>query len=455
MLMGQEQSAIPIDKKSALVYEVPITGEISTAQLFILRRALKNAIENNIDIIVLKLDTPGGALDVMLQMMEALDNFKGRTIAYVNDEAISAGAYIAIVTDKIYFAPDGVMGAAAAVLSTGQDVGETMKLKINSYLSAKVRAFTKENPYRADVQKAMMDEDYVLTMDGVILKNKGELLTLTADEAVKAYGMPPRPLLASGIVKDIHQLLVLELDGAPYTLDTFEITWSESFAKWLKGLSPVLLGLGMLFIFMELNTPGFGLTGLLGLVFLATVFAANYVAGIAGHEEIIIFILGFILLAVEVLVIPGTTIVGALGLLLMLGSLTWAMADVWPNADFEWTWAMWTEPLLNIFLGFCIFVVGAILLVRYAPKTWLWNKLLLRASAAPKNTSMAKGQSKPNLRHLIGQEGITVTDLVPSGEVEIANKRYEAKTLVGFIPSGQIVRVIDVSDFALMVKKIN
>ena len=114
------------------VVVIPVEGEIASPVLYILRRGLKEAIDEKADAVVLDMKTPGGALDVTFEIMEALGKFPRETVTYVNNEAISAGAFISAMTGEIWFAPDGIIGAAAPVSSTGQDVDATMKLKITS-----------------------------------------------------------------------------------------------------------------------------------------------------------------------------------------------------------------------------------------------------------------------------------------------------------------------------------
>ncbi|HSH09025.1 MAG TPA: hypothetical protein VK995_01465, partial [Oceanipulchritudo sp.] len=279
-------------KGSISVYRVPITEAISKTNLFILRRSIKQAIQEGVEVIVLDMDTPGGRLDVTLEMMELLDRFAGETVTYVNKDAVSAGAYISMATDSIYFAPDGVMGAAAVVSGTGQDIDENMKAKINSYLLARMRSYTNEFPYRSDLIRAMADLDYELTIDGKVLKKEGELLSLTAGEAIALYGDPPRPLLADGIAENLEELLNQRYGVGVWELKTFQISWSEEAAKYFDSIAPILLGLGLLLLFVEFKTPGFGIFGILGLVLVGIVFASNYMAGLAGFEAIIFFIIG-------------------------------------------------------------------------------------------------------------------------------------------------------------------
>ena len=271
------------------VYRVPITEAISKPNLFILRRSIKQAIEMGVQVIMLDMDTPGGRLDVTLDMMEILDRFEGETLTYVNRDAISAGAYISMATDSIYFAPDGVMGAAAVVAGGGQEIDESMKAKINSYLLARMRSYTEEFPYRAEVIRAMADMDYELKIDDEVLKPAGELLSLTASEAVALYGDPARPLLADGIAETLEAALAARYGEGVAVMETFEISWSEEAAKYLDSIAPILLGLGLLLLFVEFKTPGFGMFGIGGLVLVAIVFASNYLAGLAGFEAILFF----------------------------------------------------------------------------------------------------------------------------------------------------------------------
>ena len=118
----------------------------------------------------------------------------------MNPNAVSGGSYIAVATNDIYFAPDGVMGAAAVVGGEGEDISETMKMKITSYLIARVQAISGPSRYRADVQRAMMDANFTFTIGDKVIKPAGELLSLTAKEACATYGTPPEPLLGLSLI---------------------------------------------------------------------------------------------------------------------------------------------------------------------------------------------------------------------------------------------------------------
>jgi len=433
------------------VVVIPVREQIAKPILYILRRGLKEAIEQKADVVVLDMKTPGGALDVTFDIMEALGKFPGETITYINTEAISAGAFISAMTDEIYFAPEGIIGAAAPVLATGGEIDKSMKLKIVSYLKARVRAISEGKGYRGQVISAMIDEDYELKIEDNVIKAKGELLSLTASEASKTYGDPPLPLLATGIAKSVEELLTAKFGAEGYTIKTLEVTWSEQLAVWLNAISPILLGLGLVALFIEFKTPGFGVFGIVGGLLLLVVFLGNFVAGLSGHEPMLVFALGFLLVVVEIFFLPGTVVMALIGIVLMLGSLVWSMADIWPNEPLVFSSDLFLGPLQNLLLGLVLAVVFFLLIYRFLPTGWIWNRLAVSGSV------QGTGQSpevEEALQALTGREGVAATDLFPSGQVEIDGRRHEARMEVGYTKAGTRVRVVRHMEFGLIVEEI-
>lgn len=439
------------------VMVIPIQQEIARPVLYVLRRGLKEAIARNAEMVVLDMKTPGGALDVTFEIMEALGRYPGRTITFVNSEAISAGAFISAVTDDIYFVPTGVIGAAAPVLATGGEIDESMKQKIVSYLRARVRAISEDKGYRGQVISAMIDADYELKIGDEVLKPKGELLSLTAREASATYGDPPEPLLATGIADDIDDLLTGIFGAGGYTVTLLEVTWSEGLAQYLNRLAPLLLGLGMLALFVEFKTPGFGVFGVAGILMMMIVFLGHYVAGLSGHEPMLVFVLGMLLVLAELLFFPGVIVVALSGLLLILGSLVWSMADLWPNEPLVFSAEVFLSPLTNVALGLLVAVALAILIVRFLPRGWFWDRMILSAAVGgapvPFPAVMVDGTTPAD--PLIGRTGFAVTDLFPSGQIEIDGRRYEARLLVGSAEGGSTVAVTARTSFGLIVEKVS
>jgi membrane-bound serine protease (ClpP class) len=438
------------------VFVIPVRDQIGSAVLYVVRRGLKEAIEAKADAVILDMKTPGGALDSTLEIMEAIGKFPGPTYTYINTEAISAGAFIAATTEEIWFAPGGIIGAAAPVSGTGQDVEATMKAKIVSYLKARVRAMSEGKGYRGQVISAMIDETTEFKIGEEVIKGKGELLSLTAVEATKTYGDPPRPLLGAGIAASIDELVAAKFGPGPKTITTLQMTWSEEFAVWLNTIAPFLMGLGLLALFIEFKTPGFGAFGITGIALLAVVFLSNYVAGLSGHEPVLCFALGLLLVGVELFFFPGVVVLAMAGLALMLVSLVWSMADLWPNEPLSVAWDgnAFASPLMSLALGLLIAVGLGVALARFIPRGWVWDRLVVQSTVAGAAQSIGGGEELAvEAGRLVGHEGLAVTALRPSGQVEIAGRRYEARAEIGEIPRGRPIVVRGQSDFGLVVEE--
>jgi len=453
---AQETTTEPVDSlagSKTSVYIIPITDAISKPNLYILRRGLKEAIENQVDMVILDMDTPGGRVDYTIEMMEMLAKFEGITATYVNDDAISAGSFIAAATQEIYFAPQGKMGASAVIQGGGQDVPETARMKIESYLRANIRVITEDYPYRSDVIRAMLDADFELKIGDEVIKPEGELLTLTAREAMQEYGDPASPLLGSGIFDTIEDLLDARFDAGQYEIRDFHLTYSEELAKWMSTFAPALMGIGLLLLFLEFKTPGFGIFGIGGIVLLALFFASQYIAGLAGNEAILIFALGILLVLVEIFFFPGSIIFAVAGLVMIFGSLLWAMVDIWPNQPIKLSPELFAEPLVNMIFGISIAVAGALICSRFFKGSFLERRLVLSHTVGGGSQTISKERSASLPK--AGSEGVAVTDLFPSGLVEIKGVRYDARSALTSIDRGATVRVVKTADFGLVVEEVS
>ncbi len=451
-----EDQAAPTASGPRKVVAIPIHSAIDKPALYILRRGLKDAVANKVDTVVIDMNTPGGRLDVTLDIMEALDRFPGNKITYVNDEATSAGAIIASVTDQIYFAPKATIGSSEVIDGTGQDIGESMKRKINSYMGAKIRSYTEKTPLRAEVIRAMMDPEFELKVGDTVIKPKGELLNITAVEANKSYGDPPLPLLGAGIAENLTALLDQVHGKGNYSIQQLELTWAEHVAQYLNRITPLLLAVGLLALFVEFKTPGFGVFGITGILLLAVVFLGHHVAGLAGFEPILFLLLGIILIAVEIFFFPGTVLPALTGAALILGSLVWTMLDIWPGEPIPFSGDALLRPMIDVGLG----VLGAILLfaalIKFLPQGGPWGRMILDTAVggAPDGIHPLRSQGEPAARgsELIGRRGMAVTTLFPSGQVEIDGKRYEARLDIGFADAGTPVKVTGLAEFGLKVE---
>lgn len=442
---------------------IPIRTQIGNPSLFILRRSVKDAMEAGVHVIILDMDTPGGRLDSTLEMMEVLNEFPGITVTYINDEAISAGAIISSVTDYIYFSKLGIMGAAAAVASTGQEIPETMQAKIKSYLDARIESYGQDKRLRNKVIKAMMDLEFEFVEDDILISPKGELLSLTSSKAIVPFGDPPQPLVAAGIADSIEEILKYGFGTEDYTITEYAPSWSEEFASLIDFLTPVLYGIGIIMLIVEIKTPSFGLLGMIGLSLIIVAIFGHNVAGLAGFEAILLLLGGIVLLVVEVFILPGTLVFGLVGVLCILGAMVWSLADVWPvvpepgeePVDWKINIDSIETGVYNLAIGLVIAVAGLWAIWRFLPKSPLLRRMMVEGTVAnpcPVTAGGGRyvdGDSLPD----IGSEGMVVSDLHPLGVVEIEGKRYEATTSVGELKKGDTILVVGYKSFSLLVDK--
>jgi len=458
----------PAPVSSRRVFVIPIRTEIAEPAQYLLRRGLKEAVAEHADAVVLDINTPGGAIDVTMEMMDDLKRFPGRTIAFVDNEAMSAGAFISAVCDEIWFVTtptEGIIGAAAPVQATGQDIDATMKGKLVSYLKVRMRAISKGRGYRGEVISAMIDADMELKIDGEEvkidgkpIKEKGALLSLTATEAMHLVGTPPRPLLGAGEARDMDDLLAKCFGPAGANATRLQATWSETLAVFLNHLAPAMLGLGILALFIGFKSQGFGGFIAIGVVLLTVVFLSSYVSGLSGHEPVIVFAIGLVLLLADILFFHSAGFLGVIGFLLMLGSLFWAMADLWPGEPIQVAWSAdaFVQPMINLGAGVGIAIVLGACLLRFLPHGWVWDRLTVNETVG--GSAQASG-GEPGaaglLDGLVGRRGVAATALRPGGQVEVDGRRFEAEVKVGAIDAGAPIIVLGHGDFALVVEQEN
>ena len=461
LLPGLEGLELPEDRPLKVMV-VPIKEPIGKPSLFLLRRAVKSALETNVDALVLDMDTPGGGVLEALDMMEILNEFPGYTVTYVNDEAISAGAIISSVTDFIYFSPLGIMGSAAAIQATGEEIPETMQAKLYSYLDARIESYSIEKQLRIKVLRAMIDKELELVVDDYLISPKGKLLTLTAPKALAPFGENQEPLIAAGIAESIDEIFTHGFGVEDAEIGEFQKTWSEDIAAFLVTATPILFGLGFVMIVVEIKTPSFGLLGILGILFILTAFFGQNVAGLAGFEAVVLLFIGIVLLAVEVFVIPGTLVSGILGVFCIIGAMLWSFADVWPvvpapgedPVDWKINTDSLAEGMQDIGLGLAIAVVVMFAIWRLLPKSPFYKSMVHQDQTADPSAVVSGGGRYVKEKGLpdLGTEGVVVTDLRPLGLVEVDGNRFEATTNVGDLAKGHKIVVVGYRSYALLVE---
>ncbi len=437
-----------------VAYALPVQHEIFKPELYVIQRGMKKAIAQYAGAIVLDTSTPGGTLGTTFGLMETLGKFPGHTLFCVDKESMSTGAFIAANTGEICFSPESTMGAPEPVAAAGADMDPAIKQKTVSYLEARMRGVIEDKSCRAEVLAAMIDTGYELKSWDQAIKPKGKLLSLTAKETektCKTYGSLPPRLLGAGFDPSIVALLYGKFRGGRYEAVQSKVTWFEGLAQYWNAAAPVLLGLGLLAFFIELKVPGHGSIGAVGPGLLAPFFFRYYVAESSGQEPMVLmvlFLLGAAFVAVELFFFPGVLVVAGSGGALLLGSLLWAMADLRPDVLLPKSgWPLF-QVLGDFFVGLAIAVVGGFVALRFFPKSWVLDRMVIDATVA----STTQIVSDSDVSSLVGQRGVAATALRPGGQVEIAGGHYEARVSLGTVALGTPVRVVARTDFCLIVE---
>ena len=416
------------------VYRVEIEGMIDNALARYVQRSISDAEDADAAAIVFRIDTFGGLLDAADVIRKAILATDVPTVAVVSGNAASAGALITYAADKIVMTPGSSMGAATAVDQTGEYAPE----KIQSYTRGLMRATAEANGRDPRIAEAMVDE--TISVPGVV--EEGQLLTLTTDEAKRlnvADAVLPSADAAVG---------ALGLDS-PTQVD-HHVTGIEQLLRFLGSpvVASLLLMMMMSGLYFELQTPGVGFAGAMAFVGAALFFAPHYMLGLAQSWEIALFAVGLILIAIEVFVVPGFGIFGIAGIAMTLGALLIALV---PNIGFRFpTDGEIAQATMTLAVALVLTVVLGFSLARYLPQSERFGHLVLKPSldAATGHTSAETDVA------LVGQRGVTVTDLRPSGVVEIDGKRVQVVSQGPFVDAGSSVEVLNASGSRVEVREV-
>ncbi len=436
---GGEPAELTPQKRVVIL---PIRDDIMPPLVYLVRRGVKVAMDAKADLLVLDMDTAGGRVDSTEEIIEILAQFRGRTATYVNKRAYSAGAFIAVATEQIYMAPESVIGAAAPIMLAPGGAGveampETLEIKTTSAISAKIRAYAQKNGHNSEVVEAMIDKQKELTIDGKVINPKGRILTLTNSEAEREYGTPPKPLLSSGTVETLDAL-VGRLAGEGANRTTVQPTGAEKVATWINALNWLWLIIGVAGIYIEFKTPGFGLPGVVGICAFALYFLGSYVAGLSGLEWPALFLLGLLLVILELFLFPGTVLLGVSGAALMVVTILMAMVDLYPGMPTLPALPQLKTPLRDLAIAVIGSVLVLLLLSRIVPKTSLYGVLVAR-SASGMNSVQAEAQVQ---RARIGIEGVAVSILRPGGKAQFGEEIIDVITQGEMLPKGTRVRIV-------------
>ncbi len=429
-------SIVNAQAQNKIVYRFQIQEEIGPSMSRLTETAIKEAEEMKADYILIDMNTYGGLVLDGDNIRTALLKTKIPTIVFVRNNAASAGALIAIACDSIYMTPGSTIGAASVV--NGE--GELMPEKYQSYMRKKMRATAEETGRNPLIAEGMTDENLVIDS----IKKKGKIVTFSTKEAIK-YGY------CNGEVETPEDILP-KLKGGNYTIVEHESSWVESFVLWL--VNPAISGVFLLVIFggiyFEFKAPGTFLPIAVSLVAAMFYFAPLYLEGLAANWEILLFATGIILILLEIFVIPGFGIAGISGIVLTVMGLTLALVR---NIDFDFSFVPKGSVAMSFLMVSVAMALPLVLLIAFGQKIFNSSAFKKMGVEAEMKTSDGYSIRNNSLQNLIGSAGTAVTNLRPSGRIEISGEQYDSVADTGFISSGIEVKVIAVRSTYLVVSQ--
>jgi len=418
------------------VHIAKINGTIEGGVAAFVTRVMSDAEDAGVKAVIFEIDTPGGALDAALTIRDAILYSETKTIAFINPRAISAGALIALSTDHIIMVEGGTIGAATAVDMQGNKASE----KIISYFRNEMKATAEKTGRSSKLAEAMVDED--VDIEG--LAPKGKLLTLTTEEAIENSIADHKISEKNESEKLIAVLKHYDLVQASVIHQS--TNWAEQIVRYLTNpyLASLLMTLGFLGLIFEIQSPGWGIGGTIGLICLGLFFGSHLLVNLADWSEILIFFLGIALILLDLFFVIGFGLLAIPGAILILTSLFLSLMG---RFDL-WTWDDISAALTPLLLSVILTGVLAILILRSLPHSRMWSRLVLDTEEKASEGYVAAPYSD-----LLGTSGIAFTDLRPGGTGVFDGRRISVSTEGEYLTKDTPVTIIEIEGSRVIVRK--
>ena len=430
---------------SDVVYRVPIEGTIDLGLPPFIQRTLEDAESNEATAVIFDINTFGGRVDAATQIKDAILGADILTIAFINRRAISAGALISLSCEKIYMTGGGLIGAATAVDMTGKKGSE----KVISFMREEMASTAEKRGRSKEIARGMVDEELTFThlviggdsikVDDIEGRKDGKLISLTTEQALKYK-------IADGTAENMEALLDSLGYSSVQTIETTE-NWSEAIVRFLTNpvVASLLTTFGFLGILFELQSPGWGIPGFVGLACLILSLSASYIAQLATMSDMLFVLTGLALILLEVLVIPGFGIAGLGGIGLMIYGLYLLLLPDIPVSE-----EVLGQAMDGFLIGLVGAVIGVVLLAKLMIKTKFWEQL-----TAPDTQKKEDGYSNTlGWESLQGETGIADTDLHPSGWVRVKDQRIFVVSEGEFIEEGKEIKILSVDGNRVLVREL-
>lgn len=428
---------------SDIVHRVPIHDVIDLGLPAFVERAIAQAEKDGASAIVFDVDTFGGRVDGATKIKDAILACQVPTVAFVNRRAISAGALISLSCEKVVMTGGGTLGAVTAVDLSGKKASE----KVISYMREEMASTAEIRGRSVLIAQAMVDEEIAfesIVIDGDTIvaddlqgSKEGKLVTLSTEKALK-YKMADATKETFGEVLEwlgLQDARVVDL----------RVSWSEKLVRFLTDpvVSSLLMTLGFLGLLFELQSPGWGIPGSIGIVCLSLFFGASLLTDLAEFTELLIILIGVALVLIEIFLIPGFGLVGILGGIAILSGFFMILLPAHP------LYLDYRNALRGLAIGIVGGLVGLFFMGRVLTRTKFWQKITL-----PISERSSEGYSTSiGLEKLAGARGVAVSDLRPSGWVTVDEKKMFVVSEGEFVSQGESVRILTVDGNRVVVRK--
>ncbi len=424
-------------EKPVIIYHFTLNQEIDKSAYRLVKKAINEAENQHADYILMTLNTYGGMLDAADSIRTKILNAKPTTIVWINNNAASAGALISIACDSIYMREGASIGAATVV----DEMGNKQMDKYQSYMRSMMRSTAESNHRDPLIAEAMVDESVVVPG----ISDSAHILTFTAQEAMKNK-------YCEGIAEN-ETMVLHQMHITSYKIIEHQISFTDHIISFL--LNPFINSLLILMIFggiyFEMKAPGLGLPSIVAIIGAILYFAPLYLDGLAANWEILIFVVGLILLALEIFVIPGFGIVGILGIIFVIAGLTLSLID---NDMFHFHNNVFDVIGKALFRVTITIIIGMVLAATLGGSIFnfpVFNRMVLKSAQKSEHGYSIR---QNEMQVLIGKEGVAISDLRPSGKVELEGNIYDAISDAEYILKNTPVVVSKVTGYSLRVKKI-
>jgi membrane-bound serine protease (ClpP class) len=449
-LEANDSIAIPSSNKD-IVYIFDLKDEIGPSTWRTTMQSINQAVEMKARLIIIHMNTYGGLVDAADSIRTKILNCPIPIYVFIDNNAISAGALIAIAADKIYMREGASIGAATVVNQTGEAVPDKYQSFMRSMMRATAEAHGKDTiitgkdtvyRWKRDPKIAEAMVDPTVSVKGLIDSTK--VLTMTVEEAIKVG-------YCEGKVEKIEDILAIN-QIADYEVTRHILTPLEKVIHFLLNpyLQSVLIMLIIGGIYFEIQTPGIGFAIVVSIVAALLYFAPLYLEGIANHWELALFFTGLVLIAVEIFALPGFGVAGISGIILMVFGLSLAMVD---NIVFEWDFSYGLKAILKSIALVVASATIALLLSIWLGKFFFQNSNLKKITLQAEQKSSEGYVSFDNLSNMVGMTGVARSILRPGGKIDIDGRLYDAISEIGYINPGEKVKVIRFETGQLYVMK--